>query len=70
MVIFWINPNIFDFFVIFFVIVFGPEKTGGPNKLGGWNMRENQINGEGGGGGNFNKIKRKGLFVNKTQFYH
>ena len=34
MVIFWINPNIFDFFVIFFVIVFGPKKTGGPNKLG------------------------------------
>ena len=46
MVIFWINPNIFDFFVNFFVIVFGPEKTGGPNKLG---VRENQISGEGGG---------------------
>ena len=24
----------------------------------------------GGGGGNFDKIKRKGLFVNETQFYH
>ena len=35
-----------------------PNKWGG----GGWNKR-------GEGVGNFDKIKRKGLFVNETQFY-
>ena len=54
-----------------------PNKRGGPNEYGGWNIRKinkrggrNEREEEGGRGGNFDKIKRKGLFVNETQFYH
>ena len=35
---------------------------GGPNKRGGWNIRQNQKK--------FDKIKGKGLFVNEIRFYH
>ena len=35
-----------------------PKKQGGQNKRGGV------------GAGNFDKRKRKGLFVNEIQFYH
>ena len=45
----------------------------GPNEWRGegWNIRENKIREEfriSGGIGNFDEIKRKGLFVSATQF--
>ena len=62
-----------------------PNERGGPisGEGGGswnWNVRSNQISGgveiSGGGGGgvgvsgNFDRIKKKRLFVNEIQFYH
>ena len=41
----------------------GVLKRGGDETLNKWG-------GEGVGVGNFDNIKRKGLFVNKIQFYH
>ena len=54
----------------------GPEETGGPDKLGGGVKHDIKSNKRGEGRNkrrgvtNFDKIKRKGLFVNEIQFYH